>query len=520
MSEEVPPDWQNQVPPPPPPPQPGQPSYPPPGQPGYPPPEPPPPGYGSQPGYGQPGYPHGQRGYPPPEPPPPGYGSQPGYGQPGYPHGQPGYPPPEPPPPGYGSQPGYGQPGYPHGQPGYGSQSPYSYPGYGRPAGWNAAPAPGGIPLRPLGLGDILTGAVTCARRNPAATFGLSAIVMTLYGAGTAVFEVVEQSQLSKFVALASAAQAGQQPTQAQFNHLFSGVVRVVVPVTLGLVLLSLLLTATLTGMLTTVIGRAVLGHTTSLREAAHGGRAGAVIAASLLLLLIAICVPLPVAVVVVVLALLHLSVVAVLVGVLGGMASIVLGLLFVVRLSITLPALVLEGLSPRRAITRSFDLTRGSYWRIVGILLVTELVVVVASGLVSLPFTIASFATSGYSSFFNASTVTASYHPSAATVVLVAVGSIIAGVITTPVTAGALGLLYTDLRIRREGFGQTLRNAAEEQHLAGDELAAVWRAPSSPAPGQAVLAGCRVRTRAARTPDTRAVQLSGCRSACRGRPA
>jgi Membrane domain of glycerophosphoryl diester phosphodiesterase len=466
MSEEVPPDWQNQVPPPPPTPQPGQPGYPH-GQPGYPPPEPPPPGYGSQPGYGQPGY-------PPPEPPPPGYGSQPGYGQPGY-------PPPEPPPPGYGSQPGYGQPGYPHGQ------RPYSYPGYGRPAGWNPAPAPGGIPLRPLGLGDILTGAVTCARRNPAATFGLSAIVMTLYGAGTAVLEVVEQSQLSKFVALASVAQAGHQPTQAQFNHLFSGVVSVLFPVTLGLALLSLLLTATLTGMLTTVIGRAVLGRTTSLSEAARGGRAGAVIAASLLLLLIAICVPLPVAVVVVVLALLHLSVVAVLVGILGGMASIVLGLLLVVRLSITLPALVLEGLSPRRAITRSFELTRGSYWRMFGILLVTELVVVVASGLVSLPFTIASFATSGYTSFFNASTVTASYHPSAATVVLVAIGSIIAGVITTPVTAGALGLLYTDLRIRREGFDQTLRNAAEEQHLAGDELAAVWRAPASPAPGQAV---------------------------------
>ena len=408
MSEEVPPDWQNQVPPPPPP---GQPAYP------------------------APGYP------------PPGYGSQPGYGQPGY-----------------GSQPGYGQ------------------PGYGQRAGWNAAPAPGGIPLRPLSLGDILTGAVTCMRRNPAATFGLSAIVMTLYGAGTAVFEEVEQSELSKLGAL-----SGQQPTQAQVNHLFGGFVGVLLPVTLGLALLSLLLTATLTGMLSVVVGRTVLGHKTSLREAARTGRAGAVIAASLLLLLIAICVPVPVAVVVVVLALLHLAVIAVLVGVLGGMASIVLGLLLVIRLCLTLPALVLEGISPPRAIRRSFELTRGSYWRMFGILLVTELVVGVAAGLVSLPFTIGSFAASGYSSMFGAGTLTASYHVSAATVILAAIGSIIAGAITTPVTAGALGLLYADLRIRREGFGQALRDAAEEQHLTGGELAAVWRTPPPPAPGQAV---------------------------------
>ena len=429
MSEEMPPDWQNQVPPPPPPP--------------------------GQPGYGQPGY-----------------------GQPG--HGQPGYPPPGYPPPRYGSQPGYGSPGY-------AGQHPYGYPGYGPPADWNAAPAPGGIPLRPLGLGDILTGAVTCMRRNPAATFGLSTIVMTLYGAGTAVFEVAERAQLSKLDAFQSAAQAGQQLTQAQINHLFGGLFGVLLPVTLGLALLSLLLTATLTGMLSIVVGRAVLGHTTSLREATRAGRAGAVIAASLLLLLIAICVPLPVALVVTVLALLHLAVVAVLVGVLCGLASIVLGLLLLIRLSITLPALVLEGISPRRAVARSFELSRGSYWRMFGILLVTELVVAVASGLVSLPFTIASFATSGYSGFFSASAFSAGVHISAAAVVLAAIGGIVAGAITTPVTAGVLALLYTDLRIRREGFGQALRNAAEEQHLPGDELAAVWRTPPAPASGQAV---------------------------------
>src|SRR5215472_18236080 len=93
---------------------------------------------------------------------PPGWENQSPPGQPGYPpYGQPprpgGYPPSGQPPPPGGYPPPYGQVGQP----------PYGYgPGYGPPwpGGWNAAPAPGGVPLRPLGLGDILNGAVTLAR--------------------------------------------------------------------------------------------------------------------------------------------------------------------------------------------------------------------------------------------------------------------------------------------------------------------------------------------------------------------
>ena len=69
----------------------------------------------------------------------------------------------------------------------------------------------------------------------------------------------------------------------------------------------------------------------------------------------------------------LHLTPVAVLIGVLGGIASVVFGLLLLVRLSVTLPALVLERISPISAIKRSFELSRGSYWRLFGILLLTS---------------------------------------------------------------------------------------------------------------------------------------------------
>jgi len=86
-------------------------------------------------------------------------------------------------PPARGGQPGQngGQGQYGGQQGGYGRQQrqqpPYGqYPGYGQgyqPPG----PEPGGIPLRPLGVGEILSGAFTSIRQNPAATLGLSAVL-------------------------------------------------------------------------------------------------------------------------------------------------------------------------------------------------------------------------------------------------------------------------------------------------------------------------------------------------------
>ena len=125
---------------------------------------------------------------------PPGGGYGPGSPGPGQaPPGQPGTEPPgtgpsgtgPPDPPGWPGwdQPGYGQPG--PGQPGYRQPRP-GPPGYGQPppGQWprfsEAAPKPGVIPLRPLGVGEILDGAFASIRRNPKAILGLAAVVMTI----------------------------------------------------------------------------------------------------------------------------------------------------------------------------------------------------------------------------------------------------------------------------------------------------------------------------------------------------
>jgi hypothetical protein len=389
---------------------------------------------------------------------PPGWENQ----VPPGPYGQPGY-----------GQPGYGQPGYPpFGQPGYGRA------GYGQPGGWTTAPAPGGIPLRPLGLGDILNGAVVSARRNPAATLGLAAIVMTVYGVISAVIQAVERSQAARINSTEQALRGGQTLSPQQVDNLLRSVFGAVLPAAAVTILLSFVLTSALSGMLSAVIGRGLLGRRVGLAEAWRAGRVGPVIGASFLLLLISICVPLPVVIVAVVLALLHLTPVAVVIAVLGGIASIVFELLLLVRLILTLPALVLERISPVSAIKRSFDLSRGSYWRLFGILLLTRFIVGVASLVLTIPFSVLSSLAGGSGGLFSVST-----KATLASLIIGAIGAIVASTVTAPISAGVVVLLYADLRMRREGLDLALRTAAQSDSLTGEEFDSAWRPPPSGQP-------------------------------------
>jgi hypothetical protein len=326
------------------------------------------------------------------------------------------------------------------------------------------------VPLRPLALGDIFNGAIRLALRNPAATYGLTAIIMTVYGVAAAV---AERLYISRIASFQQTFQPGQQPTQQQVRDFLSSIVGVGLPAALGLAVLTLLVYAVLTGTLSAVIGRGILGQQLPLSYAWRGARVGAVVGTWLLLLLLGIAVPVPVIVVVVVLALLHLTPVAATVGVLGGIGTIVFWLVLLTRLSVTLPALVLERIPPRLAIRRSWELSRGSSWRLFGILLLTDIVVAVASDVLEIPVFVINAASGG--GLFSASASS-----SVALLLVNIVGYIVIATITWPFLLGVTVLLYADLRMRREGLDLTLREAAQNQALTGDEFAAVWRPPSA----------------------------------------
>ncbi len=296
---------------------------------------------------------------------------------------------------------------------------------------------------------------------------------MTIYGV---IVTVVEGLIGTRLATDETALRNSQTLTSQQVDHLFGSLVAVLAPLALVTVVLSIVLNAALTGMLSAVIGRGVLGRRTGLGEAWRAGRIGAVAGATALLFLLGIAVVVPVALAVVVLALLHLTPVAVLLGVLGGIGCVVLEILLVVRLSLTLPAVVLERISPVAAIKRSWHLTDRSFWRLFGILLLTAVIVGIAGDVLAIPFSlVAAVIGHGSAGLFAVATTT-----SAAALIVGAIGSILAATVTRPISAGVNVLLYVDLRMRREGLDLTLRNVAQDQPLTGDEFAAVWQPPAA----------------------------------------
>jgi hypothetical protein len=124
------------------------------------------------------------------------------------------------------------------------------------------------------------------------------------------------------------------------------------------------------------------------------------------------------------------------------------------IRWSLATPVVVLERTGPAASLRRSWRLVRGSSWRVLGILLLTFVIVGVASSILQLPFSLAG----GLSSFANTA-----HRATVLATIVSSIGGIIASAVTRPVTAGVTVLLYTDLRMRREGLDIALQTAASQ---------------------------------------------------------
>jgi len=461
----------------------------------------PPPGYGTPPpagGYGQPGgggYGNAPGAQGPSGGPPYGagpYGGGPGGGPPGagpygtlpygagpygggpYPGGPQGAGPYGGPP--YGAGPYGGGPygGGPYGGGPYGGYGPYGAGPYGRPP----APRPGIIPLRPLGIGDILDGAFTAIRWNPKAILGSSAIVAAisnvLLGIVTYILEV---DLLTRVSSTSDQLNSGQAITASQAGELGAYF--------LGLGGATLIFTvvsnAVLTGVLTLTIGQGVLGKKETLASAwrATWPRFWALLGAVLLPALFtvggaALVIPLLV-LLAVGLGAAHAVGLGIFLAVVGGITAVVFAIIFYIRWYITIPALMLEGVGPLRAMGRSWRLVRRSWWRTWWIAFLAGLIAVIAGSIIKLPL---SAAVGGTLSFTSQQS-----HVSLLAVIVTSIGGIIASTLTTPLVAGVTVLIYADLRMRREGMDITLQAAAAAAD--SGQGAAAW-APGGAGPGGA----------------------------------
>ncbi len=330
----------------------------------------------------------------------------------------PGTPPPPPPPP-----PSYGMPPGSYGPGGYGS---YAY---------GAPPPPGVVPLRPLGLAELLDGSVKIIRRYPKVTLGLSAVIAVV----VTLVNVALTLALRTGNDLVTNAD-GTPDVGVQFSTgVASAGPGAIVSYLAGLVL---------TGALVIVVGRAVLGQAITTPEVwqALRPRLWALLGLSLLSGLIAAA-PTIVAVVVAVVAVgaaggvgLVIAIPAVLAGL---AASVYLG----VRLSLAPAALVLEKGSVVVSLRRSSVLAHGSWWRLFGILLLTGVIAGTLSAVIGVPLGIAG--------------VVAGASNSAGFLVAQQVGAGLVSVIVSPFSAGVHALLYVDRRMRAEGLDVALNAAA-----------------------------------------------------------
>jgi hypothetical protein len=274
---------------------------------------------------------------------------------------------------------------------------------------------PGIVPLRPLGLGEILDGAFALIRRYPRVTLGLSALVATL----SAGITLVVNLGFSDFPDVnpddTNVGTAVQNNDGFQLHG--ATLLAVVVTAVLGFVL---------TGLLTTVVGEAVLGRPITMAEAWARVRPRFF-------------------------GLVGVSLLAGILPFVGLIALIVGGVYLWGALALAVPAYVLEGLGPIQALRRSRRLVRGSWWRVFGIRLLAYLIVGLISSIITIPFAIAGFASTG---------VFGGEAPTGTPVlffVLIALGALVAQTITAPVTAAILALLYVDRRIRAEALDVTL---------------------------------------------------------------
>jgi len=118
----------------------------------------------------------------------------------------------------------------------------------------------------------------------------------------------------------------------------------------------------------------------------------------------------------------------------------------FGVRWAFIVQAALLEGVDARAALSSSTDLVKGNWWRVFGILLVVGIIVGGVAFILEL---------------------TVGRIPYA--------GSVIAGILPTPIVITAATLLYYDLRVRKQGYN--LETMAGELGIA-DELGQKGRGP------------------------------------------
>jgi hypothetical protein len=306
---------------------------------------------------------------------------------------------------------------------------------------------PGVVPLRPLTLGDMFGGALQTVRRNPRATVGLAALVSFAFmivpsiatlalGAGGAIPSFDFSSGASGDLTGGSGGETGLYVVTG-LRALFSVMSSIVV-----------------TGLIVGVVEGAVLGRLVGMGDAWQRTRHRLLPLLGLTLLVaavLALVFLLPIGLGVGIGLAAGNDLLAVVLGVLGLPFGLVASLYLYTRYALlAAPSLVLEGQGVVASLRRGAQLSRGDFWRLLGIYLLTALVTGLVSQVITIPFTIVGVVAGA--------TLPGSWALTG-TLLVSDVATVLTGALVGPVSAAVVALQYYDQRFRKEGLDIQLLN-------------------------------------------------------------
>ncbi|WNM26708.1 glycerophosphoryl diester phosphodiesterase membrane domain-containing protein [Demequina capsici] len=322
--------------------------------------------------------------------------------------------------------------------------APVPPPAHPRPLDAAAMLRPGIIPLRPLTFGELLDGPLKAIRHNPKVMLGINALVSALamvvmFGMGYSYYASLFDSA---FIDVSSS---------SAMPFSISDVVLLLVGSLLG----SLVLLVS-TAVTSVSFSRSVIGERIGPGEAVRRGfTALPALLVQTLMLGIAGTLVIGVATGAVVVAFradLGLGLAAL---VLLGLGAVALIIWVAIKVSLAVPVVVLERMGPFRALRRSWRLTTGRFWMILGVLVVAGLITSVIQNVLAVPVSVLLPLF-----MFTADPGTAGPLYVAVLALATYAGALLSIVYLGGVSAG----LYTDQRMRQEGFDLTLQRAVQER--------------------------------------------------------
>jgi hypothetical protein len=325
----------------------------------------------------------------------------------------------------------------------WGTPPPYSAYGWGGPP---PAPKPGTIPLRPLGVGDILEGTFSVIRRYPGATLGSAALVVGIVSVLQVLLLLPVLGSVESLLDTATSTPDEVVAVAESLPWLLLAAGSIVVA------LLSFALFVLLAGVLSVVVGRSAIGEPLSFSQAWRRTlpRFGRLVGASVLVVLLIASIWVAVTIVWVVAALLDAGA-AYVVATLLTLAAIPVTIYLGVSVALTTPAVALEStaagpIGPVTGLRRSRTLTRRAWWRTFGILLLGAVIAGALSQVIAVPVgIILSVAPLGSTLSIVASTFAAG----------------LGQAVAAPISGLILALVYVDRRIRTEQLDVALARAA-----------------------------------------------------------